>query len=44
MSTHAKEGGISMIDLDPQRVIEMTPSDLGVVVIRDLVADENWSQ
>jgi hypothetical protein len=33
-----------MIDLDLQRVIEMTPAELGVVVLRDLVAGGDWTQ
>lgn len=33
-----------MIDLDSQRVIEMTPAELGVIVLRDLVVGGDWSQ
>ena len=33
-----------MIDIDPQRVIEMTPAELGSLVLRDLVGGGSWSQ
>lgn len=32
-----------MIDLPAQRVVEMAPAELGIEVLRDLIATREWS-